>query len=123
MVPFIILLFSSLKEILHSPEQGGSIQGWISVGLSLVFFYTLYTQVLKKDTSRFSRGDLWVMGLIWVGLAMIVQMAVLYGIYNIDPRLILNSYSFSKLEPWPFALVGLFLSPRLAAMIAKKWLF
>ena len=122
-VPFVILLFSSLKEILISPDQGGSIQGWLSIALSIAFFYTLYIQVLKRDNTRFSRGDLWVMGFIWAGLAMIMQMIVLYGVYNIDPRLILNSYAITKLEPWPFALIGLVLTPRLAAMVAKKWFF
>ena len=123
MLPFVVLLFSSLKEILSSVEQSVSIQGWLSIALSVAFFYTLYTQVLKRDNSRFSRGDLWMMGLIWAGLAMIVQMAVLYGVYNIDPYLILNSYAITKLEPWPFALIGLVLTPRLAAMVAKKWFF
>ncbi|MFN7662980.1 MAG: hypothetical protein ACK5PQ_04615 [Alphaproteobacteria bacterium] len=123
LLPFVALLFSSLKEILISPAPGGSGQGWLSIGLSVAFFYTLYIQLLKRDNTRFSRGDLWMMGLIWAGLAMIVQMTVLYGIYDLDPQLVLNSYAITHLEPWPFALMGLILTPRLAAMVAKKWFF
>ena len=123
LLPFGILLFSSLKDILASAQQSSSIQGWLSVGLSLVFFYTLYIQVLKRDISRFSRGNLWGVGFIWMVLAIIVQMIVLYGIYNMDLLLVLKSYCFSPVRPWPFALIGLLLSPRLAAMVSKKWFF
>lgn len=123
LLPFGALLFSCLKDILESSPQSSSTQRWLSVGLSLSFFYTLYIQVLKRDTSRFSRGNLWGMGFIWAVLAIVVHLSVLYGIYNMDLGLVLKSYGFSPLRPWPFALLGLFLSPRLAAMVSKKWFF
>jgi hypothetical protein len=123
LLPFGILLFSNLKYSLTSWQNSGSVQGWLSVGLSLTFFYMFYIQILKKDTSRFSRGDLWVMGILWVTLAIIIQMTILYGIYDQDLFSILQSYSFTHNQPWPYSLVGLLLSPRLAGMISKKWFF
>ncbi|HCI49183.1 MAG: hypothetical protein A2977_02760 [Alphaproteobacteria bacterium RIFCSPLOWO2_01_FULL_45_8] len=123
LLPFAILLFSSLKEILLFPQQGGSLQGWLSVGLSLAFFYTFYISVLKRDPTRFSRGDLWIMGVIWALFALLIHATVLSGIYDMDWGALFQSYTFVPFKPWPFAVIGLFLTPRFAAIIAKKWFF
>lgn len=123
MLPFILLLFANLKDAITS-TQGGSIQGWLSITLSLAFFYSIYINFLKREKIiRFSRGDLWIAGVIWVLLSAAIHLFVLYGIYGIPLHFVLNSYSFSRLEPWTFTLIGVFLSPRIAAIFAKKWFF
>ena len=124
MLPFTICLFVNLKGMLPFPDQGISIQGWISASLSLAFFYSIYINFLKSaKTIRFSRGDLWSVGLFWALLAILVQFLILYGIYNFEISLILDTYSFSKLTPWPFTVIGLIFSPRLDGIFAKKWFF
>lgn len=123
LLPFNTLLFSNFQYVLTDGHATGPLQGWVFIGLSIVFFYVLYIQILRKETNRFSRGDLWSIGFIWSALAVMSQLAVLYGLRNKDLGFILSLYSVTSLQPWLLSLIGLLISPRLAAIVAKKWFF
>lgn len=123
LIPFAAVMYTALKESILSPEAGGMMDSWISMAFSVVFFYMLQITMLKDDSHRFLRKDLWVLGFIWLGMGIVCQFALFTLAYNIPFKTILNSYDFTKMEPWPYTLVALFLAPRICAIPARNWSF
>lgn len=121
LIPFSAVMYTTLKEVILSPQAGGMVQSWLSMGFSLAFFYMLQVTTLKWSGHRFLRKDLWTLGFAWLMLAIVTQLVLFVGIYHVPLPSILNSYNFLKLEPWPYSLVALFLAPRLCAIPARSW--
>lgn len=121
LVPFAAVVYTSLREVSLSPEAGSSLDSWLLSGFSLSFFWLLQINVLKDENHRFLRRDLWFLGLFWAGLATLIQAIGFYHIYGIQWSVITASYSFMKLEPWPYMLVALFVAPRFCAIYARRW--
>jgi ABC-type Na+ efflux pump permease subunit len=123
LIPFFAIMYTALKESILSPEAGGMMDSWVSMGFSLAFFYMLQVTMLKDDSHRFLRKDLWVLGFSWLILGLLFQFVLFTIFYKIPLSIIMNSYDFTKMEPWPYALVALFLAPRICAIPARNWSF
>lgn len=125
LLPFVAILFTVFRETLfyHPPKHHVSSAAWVSIILSLLFFYFMQVPLLKKDPNRFQRGDLWILGIAWVSLAVLVQIAIAHLWYHIGWSFIVTAYSATYLNPWMIVLIALFIMPRLAAIGTRGWLF
>ena len=120
-IPFFGVLFVSFREIIPAPGSRGTLEGWIALLFSFLFLYYVHIAVLKKESRRFSRGSVWGLGFVWVLVALFSQLGVFYFIHGMGLREIFQTYNILNAGLWPFTLVGLFFTPRLAAISARGW--
>jgi hypothetical protein len=120
-IPFFGVLFVSFREIIPAPEARGSLEGWVALIFGFLFLYYVHVAVLKKESRRFSRGSVWGLGLVWVLIAILSQAGIFYFIHKISFQEILQTYNILNASLWPFTLLALFFTPRLAAISARGW--
>lgn len=123
LIPFAAVMYTALKESILSPQAGGMMDSWVSMAFSVIFFYMLQVTMLKDSSHRFLRKDLWVLGFTWLGMGILCQLVLFNLVYDISLKIILNTYDFTQMEPWPYTLVALFLAPRICAIPARNWSF
>jgi hypothetical protein len=94
LIPFAAVLFTVFRETLfHTiPKHHVSLASWVSIVLSLIFFYFMQGPLLKHETHRFQRGDLWIVGFSWASLAVIVQILIARLWYHLGWEFIIHSY-------------------------------
>lgn len=123
LVPFAAVMYTALKESILSPEAGGMMDSWVSMGFSVIFFYMVQVMMLKDKSHRFLRKDLWMLGFAWLLFGFICQAVLFKFAYGVSWQALMNSYDFTKMEPWPYTLLALFLAPRICAIPARNWSF
>lgn len=122
-IPFAAVLFTTFRETLPHHSHSLSTNAWISIIVSLVFFYFMQIPLLKHDSHRFQRGDLWLLGFCWVAFAVASHIIAGHMFYGMTWISIIHSYSLIHLSPWAMVLASLFVMPRLAAIGTRGWLF
>lgn len=121
LLPFGAVVYTSLREVMLSPQPGSSIDSWIISAFTMVFFWVMHIDVLQTYHSRYRRRDLWSLGFFWALIAALTQGALFHFVYNVSRETITYSYSFLKMEPWPYMLVGLLIAPRFCAIYVRRW--
>lgn len=119
LIPFVAVVYTSLREVILSPQAGSSLDSWITSFFTLCLFWLMQISILKDSPTHYRRRDLWFLGMIWVALAAISQWGAFTYVYHVPLDHVINSYSFLKLEPWPYMLVSLFIAPRFCAIYAR----
>lgn len=121
LIPFSAVIYTSLREVILSPQPGSFLDSWITSAFTLISFWGLHSEVLGTYHSHYRRRDLWALGLTWTLLAIIIQGTLFHLIYHVPLETVSHRYKIFKLEPWPYMLMGLLLTPRLSAIHVRHW--
>lgn len=109
------ILNAVLRQSVLIPALGeGAGRALNSVTLSLVILLATYLFLTWSDVER-SKGDLWLMGLIWAALTVLFEFGFGHFVMRNSLEALLEDYNVLKGRIWLLVLVTELLGPYLAS--------
>jgi len=120
LIPFSSILYTSLRLATVPSTLQSPLDTWLMNCFGLSFFLFLQSSVLKQCRIRYRRKDLWLLGITWVGLAIVVH-SFSFSLMSSVTGGIFQQYCLCT--PWPYMLLGLLFAPRICITTLRRRFF
>jgi hypothetical protein len=119
LIPFSFILYSALRQIIAPLTLQNPLDTWLISFFSIIFFIFLQNTVIKDCRVRYRRKNLWLLGMMWISLAIIVHGFSFCFTSNVSWDVFYGQYNILK-SPWPYMLLSILFAPRICSMTLRR---
>lgn len=112
LLPFMSIVYASVREILISRIHGNQPDSWLIFISGVLLFYWFTYYFMKRYRGRYNAADCWILGALWGLLSMGMLWFVSQFFFHLSITDVLSSYRIMEGEPWPWIVGSITVAPR-----------